>query len=53
MSRNRHFEKVRENLGISLPSAEPVTITDSTVYNCAGSLGDEAARRRQANRTSK
>lgn len=39
MSRNRHFEKVRKNLSISLPRAKPVTIKDSTVYNCAGSIG--------------
>ena len=37
--RNRHFEKVRKNLSISLSSAKPMTIKDSTVYNCAGSIG--------------
>ena len=39
MSRNRHFENVRKNLSICLLSAKPVTIKDSTVYNCAGSIG--------------
>lgn len=39
VSRNRHFEKVRKNLSICLLSAKPVTIKDSTVYNCAGSIG--------------
>lgn len=50
MSRNRHFERVWENLDISLLSTKPVTIKGSAINDCAGSIGDEPAGRRQANK---
>lgn len=44
------LEKVRENLGISLPSTRPGTLKGSKTYDWAGHIGDELASRRQANK---